>query len=60
MAELQDRKGAVHAAKDHAGHMNAIGGFVQDGDGLLMRTRLSAIAKDVFWGVSDPVAVTSA
>jgi protein phosphatase len=31
-------EGAVHADKDHAWHMNTIGSFVQEGDGLLMRT----------------------
>ena len=30
-------EGAVHADKDHVWHMNTIGSFVQDGDGLLMR-----------------------
>ena len=30
-------EGAVHADKDHVWHMNTIGSFVQEGDGLLMR-----------------------
>jgi protein phosphatase len=31
-------EGAVHTDKDHVWHMNAISSFVQEGDGLLMRT----------------------
>jgi protein phosphatase len=31
-------EGAVHTDKDHVWHMNTISSFVQDGDGLLMRT----------------------
>ena len=31
-------EGAVHTDKDHVWHMNTISGFVQEGDGLLMRT----------------------
>ena len=31
-------EGAVHADKDHIWHMNTIGSFVQEDDGLLMRT----------------------
>jgi protein phosphatase len=31
-------EGSVHADKDHVWHMNTIGSFVQESDGLLMRT----------------------
>ncbi len=31
-------EGTVHADKDHVWHMNSIAGFVQEHDGLLMRT----------------------
>jgi protein phosphatase len=31
-------EGAVHADKDHVWHMNTISSFVEEGDGLLMRT----------------------
>jgi protein phosphatase len=31
-------EGAVHVDKDHVWHMNTVSSFVQEGDGLLMRT----------------------
>ncbi|MGB2715427.1 MAG: polynucleotide kinase-phosphatase [Vicinamibacterales bacterium] len=36
-------EGAVHADKDHVWHMNTIESFVQEGDGLLMRTPYQAV-----------------
>ena len=42
-------EGAVHADKDHVWHMNTISSFVQDGDGLLMRTPYQLVE------LADPV-----
>jgi protein phosphatase len=47
-------EGAVHTDKDHAWHMNTIGGFVQPADGLLMATPFQTV------DLADPASEASA
>jgi protein phosphatase len=47
-------EGAVHTDKDHAWHMNTIGGFVQPDDGLLMATPFQTV------DLADPASEASA
>ena len=47
-------EGAVHADKDHVWHMNTIGSFVQEGDGLLMRTPYQVV------DLADPASEAAA
>ena len=47
-------EGAVHTDKDHAWHMNTIGGFVQPGDGLLMATPFQTV------DLADPASQAAA
>ena len=47
-------EGAVHTDKDHAWHMNTIGGFVQPDDGLLMATPFQTV------DLADPASEAAA
>ena len=47
-------EGAVHADKDHVWHMNTIGSFVGEDDGLLMRTPYELV------DLADPASEASA
>ena len=47
-------EGAVHADKDHVWHMNTIGSFAQEGDGLLMRTPYQVV------DLADPASEATA
>ena len=47
-------EGAVHTDKDHAWHMNTIGGFVQPDDGLLMTTPFQTV------DLADPASEAAA
>jgi polynucleotide kinase-phosphatase len=51
---LMATEGAVHADKDHVWHMNTIGSFVQEGDGLLMRTPYQVV------DLADPASEAAA
>ena len=47
-------EGAVHTDKDHVWHMNTISSFVQEGDGLLMRTPYQVV------DLADPASEAAA
>ena len=47
-------EGDVHADKDHVWHMNTIGSFVQESDGLLMRTPYQVV------DLADPTSEAAA
>jgi protein phosphatase len=47
-------EGAAHADRDHVWHMNTIGSFVQEGDGLLMRTPYQVV------DLTDPASEAAA
>jgi protein phosphatase len=47
-------EGAVHSDKDHVWHMSTIGSFIQEGDGLLMRTPYQVVE------LADPASEAAA